>query len=222
MDKFVSIAIDGPSASGKSTVAKILASKVNFTYIDTGAMYRAFTLAVIKNGLDPKSETESDSLIGKIDISFDSNNKICLNGEDVSKEIRDNEVADNVSYIASYKNIRLFLVDLQRKIAKGRNVVMDGRDIGTYVLQDAQLKIFLVADVNERGKRRFLENQSKNIESSFDDSLANIKKRDYIDSHRDFCPLTPANDSVNIDSTEISAEEVATKILNLAKERGLI
>lgn len=176
MDKFVSIAIDGPSASGKSTVAKILASKVNFTYIDTGAMYRAFTLAVIKNGLDPKNETESDSLIGKIDISFDSNNKICLNGEDVSKEIRDNEVADNVSYIASYKNIRLFLVDLQRKIAKGRNVVMDGRDIGTYVLQDAQLKIFLVADVNERGKRRFLENQSKNIESSFDDSLANIKK----------------------------------------------
>lgn len=222
MDKFVSIAIDGPSASGKSTVAKILASKVNFTYIDTGAMYRAFTLAVIKNGLDPKNETESDSLIGKIDISFDSNNKICLNGEDVSKEIRDNEVADNVSYIASYKNIRLFLVDLQRKIAKGRNVVMDGRDIGTYVLQDAQLKIFLVADVNERGKRRFLENQSKNIESSFDDSLANIKKRDYIDSHRDFCPLTPASDSVNIDSTNISAEEVATKILNLANERGLI
>lgn len=222
MDKFVSIAIDGPSASGKSTVAKILASKVNFTYIDTGAMYRAFTLAVIKNGLDPKNETESDSLIGKIDISFDSNNKICLNGEDVSKEIRDNEVADNVSYIASYKNIRLFLVDLQRKIAKGRNVVMDGRDIGTYVLQDAQLKIFLVADVNERGKRRFLENQSKNIESSFDDSLANIKKRDYIDSHRDFCPLTPASDSVNIDSTNISAEEVATKILDLAKERGLI
>ncbi len=222
MDKFVSIAIDGPSASGKSTVAKILASKVNFTYIDTGAMYRAFTLAVIKNGLDPKNETESDSLIGKIDISFDSNNKICLNGEDVSKEIRDNEVADNVSYIASYKNIRLFLVDLQRKIAKGRNVVMDGRDIGTYVLQDAQLKIFLVADVNERGKRRFLENQSKNIESSFDDSLANIKKRDYIDSHRDFCPLTPASDSINIDSTNISAEEVATKILDLAKERGLI
>ncbi len=222
MDKFVSIAIDGPSASGKSTVAKILASKVNFTYIDTGAMYRAFTLAVIKNGLNPKNEKESETLIGKIDISFDVNNKICLNNEDVSKEIRENEVADNVSYIASYKNIRLFLVDLQRKIAKGRNVVMDGRDIGTYVLQDAQLKIFLVADVNERGKRRYLENQSKNIESSLDESLANIKKRDYIDSHRDFCPLTPASDSINIDSTKLTAEEVSEEILKLAKERGLI
>ncbi len=222
MDKFVSIAIDGPSASGKSTVAKILASKVNFTYIDTGAMYRAFTLAVIKNGLNPKNEKESETLIGKIDISFDVNNKICLNNEDVSKEIRENEVADNVSYIASYKNIRLFLVDLQRKIAKGRNVVMDGRDIGTYVLQDAQLKIFLVADVNERGKRRYLENQSKNIESSLDESLANIKKRDYIDSHRDFCPLTPASDSINIDSTKLTAEEVSEEILKLANERGLI
>ena len=185
-------------------------------------MYRAFTLAVIKKGLNPKSEAESDTLIGKIDISFDSNNKICLDGEDVSKEIRDNAVADNVSYIASYKNIRLFLVDLQRNIAKGRNVVMDGRDIGTYVLPDAQLKIFLVADVNERGKRRFLENQSKNIESSFDESLANIKKRDYIDSHRDFCPLTPASDSINIDSTNFTADEVALKILDLANERGLI
>ncbi len=222
MDRYVSIAIDGPSASGKSTVAKILSSKLNYTYIDTGAMYRAFTLAVIKNGLDPKNEIESDSLIGKIDISFNDNNEICLNGENVSKEIRENNVADNVSYIASYKNIRLFLVDLQRKIAKGRNVVMDGRDIGTYVLTDAQLKIFLVADINERGKRRFLENQSKNIESSYDESLANIKKRDYIDSHREFCPLEPAKDAIFIDSTLLNADEVAEEILHNAKIKGLI
>ncbi len=222
MDKFVSIAIDGPSASGKSTVAKILSSKLNYTYIDTGAMYRAFTLAVLRNGLDPKNEELSNSLIGKIDISFNDNNEICLNGENVSKEIRGNEVAENVSYIASYKNIRLFLVDLQRKIAKGRNVVMDGRDIGTYVLTDAQLKIFLVADVNERGKRRFLENQSKNIKSSYDESLANIKKRDYIDSHRDFCPLEAAKDAVLIDSTLLNAEQVAEEILYNAKLKGLI
>lgn len=221
MDKFISIAIDGPSASGKSTVAKILASKINFLYIDTGAMYRAFTLAVIRAGLDCTNEEESNSLIGKISISFNKNNQITLNDEVVEKEIRGNEVASNVSYIASYKEIRLFLVELQRKIATGHNVVMDGRDIGTYVLKDAQLKIFLNADVNERGKRRYLENQSKNIESSLDDSLKNIKKRDYIDSHREFCPLQPASDAILVDSTRLNAEEVANTIYKLALSKGI-
>lgn len=221
MDKFISIAIDGPSASGKSTVAKILASKINFLYIDTGAMYRAFTLAVIRAGLDCKNEEESNSLIGKINISFNKDNQITLNDEVVEKEIRGNEVASNVSYIASYKEIRLFLVELQRKIATGHNVVMDGRDIGTYVLKDAQLKIFLNADVNERGKRRYLENQSKNIESSLDDSLENIKKRDYIDSHREFCPLEPARDAILVDSTRLNAEEVANTIYKLALSKGI-
>jgi len=221
MDKFISIAIDGPSASGKSTVAKILASKINFLYIDTGAMYRAFTLAVIRAGLDCKNEEESNSLIGKISISFNKDNQITLNDEVVEKEIRGNRVASNVSYIASYKEIRLFLVELQRKIATGHNVVMDGRDIGTYVLKDAQLKIFLNADVNERGKRRYLENQSKNIESSLNDSLENIKKRDYIDSHREFCPLQPASDAILVDSTRLNAEEVANTIYKLALSKGI-
>ncbi len=221
MKKNYSIAIDGPSASGKSTVAKIIANKLNFIYVDTGAMYRAFTYAVIKEGLDPTNEESSDSLIGKIDISFDKNNHITLNGTDIANEVRSNEVANNVSYIASYKNIRLFLVELQRKIAKNKNVVMDGRDIGTYVLTDADLKIYQIASAEERAKRRYKENLERGLKTSFEDCLANVNKRDYIDSHRAFCPLQPANDSVEINTTNLSIDEVVDKIISLAKERGI-
>lgn len=222
MDKknFIAIAIDGPSASGKSTVAKLLASKLNFLYVDTGAMYRAYTLAVLSASLDPKNEEESNSLINKIEISFNDENRITLNGKDVSKEIRENDVANNVSYIASYKNIRLFLVSLQQKLANNKNIVMDGRDIGTYVLKDAEVKIFLNANVEERAKRRFNENKEKNIESSYEDCLENIKKRDYIDSHRDFCPLRKAEDAILIDSTNLSIEEVVSKMEEIIKSKG--
>ncbi len=222
MDKknFIAIAIDGPSASGKSTVAKLLASKLNFLYVDTGAMYRAYTLAVLNASLDPKNEEESNSLINKIEISFNDENRITLNGKDVSKEIRENDVANNVSYIASYKNIRLFLVSLQQKLANNKNIVMDGRDIGTYVLKDAEVKIFLNANVEERAKRRFNENKEKNIESSYEDCLENIKKRDYIDSHRDFCPLRKAEDAILIDSTNLSIEEVVSKMEEIIKSKG--
>jgi len=220
-NKNISIAIDGPSASGKSTVAKKLASKLGYIYIDTGAMYRAYTLAVLNNNLDPKNEKEAITLINKINISFDSeSNHILLDNNDVSKEIRTNIVADNVSYIASYKDIRLFLVELQRNIAKGKSVIMDGRDIGTYVLKDASIKFFLVANVDERGKRRYLENLEKGIESTYKDSLENIKKRDYIDSHREFCPLVPAIDSIFIDSTNLTINEVVLKMESIIKEKG--
>ena len=222
MVKNYSIAIDGPSASGKSTVAKIIAKKLNFTYIDTGAMYRAFTLAVIEANLDPKSEKESDSLIGKISISFDEVNHITLNDVDVSQRVRENDVANNVSYIASYKNIRLHLVDLQRKIAENKSVVMDGRDIGTYVLPNADLKIYQVATAEERAKRRYKENLEKGIETTYEDCLKNINTRDYIDSHRSFCPLHPAEDSVEVNTTNMSIEEVVDTIINIAKERGIV
>ena len=222
MVKNYSIAIDGPSASGKSTVAKLIAKKLNFTYIDTGAMYRAFTLAVIEANLDPKSEKESDSLIGKISISFDEANHITLNDVDVSQRVRENDVANNVSYIASYKNIRLYLVDLQRKIAENKSVVMDGRDIGTYVLPNADLKIYQVATAEERAKRRYKENLEKGIETTYEDCLKNINTRDYIDSHRSFCPLHPAEDSVEVNTTNMSIEEVVDTIINIAKERGIV
>lgn len=222
MVKNYSIAIDGPSASGKSTVAKLIAKKLNFTYIDTGAMYRAFTLAVIEANLDPKSEKESDSLIGKISISFDEVNHITLNDVDVSQRVRENDVANNVSYIASYKNIRLHLVDLQRKIAENKSVVMDGRDIGTYVLPNADLKIYQVATAEERAKRRYKENLEKGIETTYEDCLKNINTRDYIDSHRSFCPLHPAEDSVEVNTTNMSIDEVVDTIINIAKERGIV
>ncbi|MBQ9266375.1 MAG: (d)CMP kinase [Bacilli bacterium] len=216
-----SIAIDGPSASGKSTVAKIIAKRLGYIYVDTGAMYRAFTLAVLRAGIDPKDEEKSCTLIGKINISFDSENNITLDGENVAKEVRTNEVADNVSYIASYKEIRLFLVEAQRKIAQNVSVVMDGRDIGTYVLQNADLKIFQIASAEERAKRRYLENKEKGLKTSYEECLENVNKRDYIDSHRAFCPLRPAENSVQINTTEMTIGEVVNRILQLAAERGL-
>lgn len=217
----VSIAIDGPAASGKSTIAKIIATKLGFLYIDTGAMYRAFTLGVIEHGLNPQNEEESNSLIGKIKIGFNEKNHITLDGKDVDERVRENDVANNVSYIASYKEIRLHLVDIQRDIAKNTSVVMDGRDIGTYVLPDATLKIFQIADVEERAKRRYMENLQKGINSTEEDCLENLKNRDYIDSHRDFAPLKPAEDSIKIDTTSLKISEVVEKILSIIKERGI-
>lgn len=219
--KTFAIAIDGPSASGKSTVAKIVAEKLNFLYVDTGAMYRAFTYACIINNIDPKNEAEAIKLIGKINISFNKENHITLNNIDVSKEIRMNDVADNVSYIASYKDIRIELVRLQREIANNRNVVMDGRDIGSHVLPSADVKIFQIAEANERARRRYKENLEKGINSSFESILENVKKRDYIDSHREFSPLVAAKDCIIIDTTYMSIEDVVNEILKICKSKGI-
>ena len=184
MKKFYSIAIDGPAAAGKSSVAKILANRFNLIYIDTGAMYRAFTYAVLKNNLDPQNEEESCKLIGKVDIELLENGKVLVNNEDVTKQIRDFNVSSNVSYIASYKLIRLEMVKLQRKMAEKGNVIMDGRDIGTYVLPNANIKIYQVAELKERAKRRFLQYREKGINMSYVEILENIKKRDENDPKR--------------------------------------
>ena len=223
MKKHYSIAIDGPAAAGKSSVAKILAKKFNLIYIDTGAMYRAFTYAVIKEKLNPKDEHESCTLIGKVDIILNKNGTVLCNGEDVSKKIREFEVSSNVSYISSYKDIRLEMVKLQRKMAEGNSVIMDGRDIGTYVLPNADLKIYQIAEIEERAKRRHLENIEKNIDSTFDNVLSDLKNRDYIDSHRAFAPLKPADDAIILDTTHLNKNEVVEKISSLIKEKlGLI
>ncbi len=220
--KNISIAIDGPSASGKSTIAKILAKKLNYIYIDTGAMYRAFTLACLNEGIDCEDERACCSLIGKIKIGFNKQNHITLNNKDVESRIRQNDVADNVSYIASYKDIRVELVKQQRELAKNNSVIMDGRDIGTYVLEDADIKFFQIADVGERAKRRYLENLEKNISTTYEECLENLKKRDYIDSHREFCPLRPAKDSIEVDTTDLSIEEVTELLLKILKDKGII
>lgn len=219
MDKTISIAIDGPAAAGKSTVAKIVAKKLGFIYIDTGAMYRAFTHAVIKARLDPKNEQESCSIINQVKIDLLENGKVICNGEDVTSLIREPLVSSNVSYIASYKDIRLALVEMQRKMAESKSVVMDGRDIGTYVLPNADVKIYQIASVETRAKRRYDENLLKGIPTSYEDVVNDVKNRDYIDSHRAFAPLKAATDAVTLDTSHLNIDEVVLEILSIVKSK---
>lgn len=221
MKKF-SIAIDGPSASGKSTIAKILADRFNFLYVDTGAMYRAYTYACLIRDIDPKDEEKSCAIINDVNINFNEEDHITLNGNEIHKEIRSNIVADNVSYIASYQAVREALVKSQREIAKGRCVVMDGRDIGTNVLPNAEIKIFMIAEASERAKRRYEENIANGMESNYEEVLANVKKRDYIDSHREHSPLTRAEDAITIDTTYLSIEEVVEEVIKIIKDKGYL
>ena len=219
MEENISVAIDGPAAAGKSTVAKRVAKILNFTYIDTGAMYRAFTWYVLHKGLDPKDEAASCSLIPEVTIELKEDGTVMCNEFDVTKEIREPFVSGNVSYIASYKDIRLALVEMQRAMAQSKSVVMDGRDIGTYVLPDAQVKVFQVASVDTRAVRRFEENLSKGIMTTLSEVQEDVRKRDFIDSHRDFAPLKPAKDSVFLDTSYLTIEESVQAVLNIIKAK---
>lgn len=219
MEEFISIAIDGPAAAGKSTVAKRVAKALNFTYIDTGAMYRAVTYAVIKVGKNPENEEDAIEVLKTIDIELREDNKVFCNKEDVTRKIREPQVSGNVSYIAAMKPVRLAMIEMQRKLATKASVVMDGRDIGSYVLPDAKVKIFQIASPEIRAQRRFDENKEKGIEVSYEDVLAEVKKRDYIDSHRDFDPLMAAEDSIYLDTSNMNIDEVVTKILEIVKEK---
>ncbi len=219
MEEFISIAIDGPAAAGKSTVAKRVAKALNFTYIDTGAMYRAVTYAVIKAGKSPEKEEDAIEVLKTIDIELREDNKVFCNKEDVTRKIREPQVSGNVSYIAAMKPVRLAMIEMQRKLATKASVVMDGRDIGSYVLPDAKVKIFQIASPEIRAQRRFDENKEKGIEVSYEDVLAEVKKRDYIDSHRDFDPLMAAEDSIYLDTSNMNIDEVVTKILEIVKEK---
>lgn len=215
----ITIAIDGPAAAGKSTVAKKVAQILGYTYIDTGAMYRAFTYYVIKKGFDPKDEEASNSLIPEVDIKLLNDGRVICNEEDVTKVIRETHISANVSYIASYKNIRLALVELQRKMAQNDSVVMDGRDIGTYVLPNANIKIYQIADVRTRAVRRYEENIEKNIQTSLSEVEEDLRKRDYIDSHRDFAPLKPAPDSILLDTSFLSIDEAVEAVLMIVRRK---
>lgn len=218
-EKHISVAIDGPAAAGKSTVARRVAERLSFTYIDTGAMYRAVTLACIRAGLDPKDEGQAVSLLPSIQIEFDEAGRTLLNGEDVSEQIRQPLVSGNVSYIAAMKPIRLALVEMQRKMADSRSVVMDGRDIGTYVLPDAEVKVFQIASVETRAVRRYEENLQEGIKTSLEEVAADVRKRDYIDSHREFAPLKPAPDSVLLDTSFLSIEDSVDAVLRIVYEK---
>ena len=215
----VVVSIDGPAAAGKSTIAKEVAKRLNFTYIDTGAMYRAVTLFCIENNIDCEDEAKVNTVLDKINIELKPDHTVLLNNRDVSFDIRSRIVNANVSYIASYKEVRLFLVEQQRKMAESTSVVMDGRDIGSYVLPNADVKIFQIASVETRAERRYKENIAKGIEGSLESIKKELEKRDYIDSHRDFAPLTKASDAYELDTSNMTIEEVVEKVLSLIKEK---
>ena len=216
------IAVDGPAAAGKSTISKRLAKTLGFTYIDTGAMYRAFTEYVLRKGVDPKDEQACCALIPEVEIELFPDGKVMCSGKDVTREIREPHVSGNVSYIASYKEIRLALVELQRKMGEKSSVIMDGRDIGTYVFPNADVKIFQVASVEERAKRRYIENQEKGISCTYEDIVADVEKRDRIDSSRAFAPLKPAADSVLLDTSNFTIEESVEAALKIIKDKILL
>lgn len=215
----IAIAIDGPAAAGKSTVAKKVANLLHFTYIDTGAMYRAVTYEVIKRGLNPKKEEDALKVLPGLAIDLLENGTVVCNGEDVTRVIREPLVSGNVSYIAAMKPVRLALIEMQRNLARSKSVVMDGRDIGAYVLPDAQVKIFQIASVEARAKRRYEENLSKGISTSLEEVEENVRERDRIDSGRDFDPLCAAKDSITLDTSNLSIEESIQAVLEIIKEK---
>lgn len=217
--KKISIAIDGPAAAGKSTIAKKVAKLLHFTYIDTGAMYRVVTYYALTHNIDPKDEKAVVESIKDIHIELLPDNKVLCNGQDVTLAIRSTEVAGNVSYVASYKDVRLHLVELQRKMAESVSVVMDGRDIGTYVLPNADVKIFQVASVETRAERRYKENLEKGIQCELKDIEEELRKRDYIDSHREFAPLKPADDSILLDTSFMTIDEVVEEVLGIIENK---
>lgn len=218
----MNIAIDGPAGAGKSATAKAIAKELGFIYVDTGALYRGIGLFAIRNGAKPSSIEEVVPLLANIKIEMrhlDGNQHIFLNGEDVSDKIRTESVSAAASDVSAIPAVRDFLFDMQRDIAEKNDVVMDGRDIGTVVLPDAELKIFLTAKPEIRAQRRVLQLLEKGIESDFEVVLADVLQRDYNDSHRDFRPLRLADDGILVDNSELSFEETLEKIILLAKER---
>ncbi|MBE7023886.1 MAG: (d)CMP kinase [Ruminococcaceae bacterium] len=217
------IAIDGPAGAGKSTIAKKAAAQMDFVYIDTGAMYRAIGLAAVRQGLRPDSDISGivDMLPDvNIDLAYGENGQeIFLNGENVSTEIRLPEISVAASDVSKIPEVRAKLLELQRSIAEKTDVIMDGRDIGTVVLPDAQLKIFLTASVEERARRRFEELKEKGIECDFEEVKRDMEYRDKNDSEREIAPLRPAEDSVVLDTTGNTLEQSVELILGLIKER---
>ncbi|MBQ6757794.1 MAG: (d)CMP kinase [Selenomonadaceae bacterium] len=205
------IAVDGPAGAGKSTVSKIVAARLDYTYIDTGAMYRAVALKVLQTG------KPAEDVIPDIDIKLDGAARVFLDGREVTKEIRTPEVSRGASDVAKFGFVRQRLTELQRAMATQGKVIMDGRDIGTQVLPNADLKIFLTATVEERARRRFVELKEKGFAADFDQIKKEITLRDKQDSEREIAPLAKAQDAVLLDSTSLTIEQVVLEILRLAQ-----
>jgi len=223
-DCVIKIAIDGPSGAGKSTLSKCLAKELGFVYIDTVAMYRAAGLHCLRENINIKENSSMaadavDKITIDINYSPEKGQKVILNGDDVTDEIRTPEVSIAASDVSAIKRVRLKLVELQRELSKSHNVIMDGRDIGTYVLPDADIKIFLTASNEERARRRHLELLEKGQKCEYEDVLKDMIYRDKNDSSREFAPLKAAEDSITVDTTGNTFEESFELLLNLIKER---
>ena len=217
MKEFI-VTVDGPAGSGKSTIAKIIAKKYGFTYLDTGAMYRMIALYALENSIDLQDSKAIETMLKntKLDIV---GNQFFLNGKDASDEIRTPRVSAIVSPVSAIKEVRVKLVDLQREISKGKSVILDGRDIGTVVFPSGDVKIYLVASPEERAKRRLKEYEEKGVEADYESVLASIKERDFIDSTRKESPLKKAEDAHEIDSSTMSIDEVVEVISKYIDEK---
>lgn len=209
----INIAIDGPAGSGKSTIAKLIAKELDLMYINTGAMYRAVTLRALENNIMPTEIDRLCELIEGMDMCF-INDKLHLNGENVDDILTLPNISNNVSSYAAIRKVRKKLVENMRKISEKYNVIMDGRDIGTVVLRDAEYKFFLTASAEARAERRFKELKSKNIEVEYNEILQSIKQRDYLDENRDIDPLIKADDAFEIDSSSLNIEQVVNVMLS--------
>ena len=220
--KHFNIAIDGPAGAGKSTIAKEVARRLGFVYVDTGAMYRTMALHFIRSGIDPKDEQAVAASCRDVDVSLRYENgvqQVLLGGENVTGLIRTEEVGNMASATSVYKPVREKLVQLQQALARRENVVMDGRDIGTVVLPNAQVKIFLTASPEERAQRRYLELREKGLEAEYDQVLTELKQRDYDDSHRAVAPLVPAEDAIMVDSTGLTREQAFQRLLRTVQDK---
>lgn len=217
-----SIAIDGPAGAGKSTLARRLAKELGYIYVDTGAMYRAIGLYALRAGADPADGAAVEQLLPEISLRLENRSgeqKIFLNGEDVSAAIRAEQVGMAASAVAAIPEVRAFLLELQRGMARAQDVLMDGRDIGTVILPDASVKIFLTASPEARARRRWLENQAKGIEEAYETVLEDVKKRDYQDSHRAAAPLRQAEDAILVDTSELDFEQSFERLKTIIAEK---
>lgn len=220
--KKIAIAIDGPAGAGKSSISKVVANELGYLYIDTGAMYRGVTWAVLDSHVDVKNQKDVESLLPSLDLTLEPTANACkvfVKGQDVTDLIRQQEINENVSTIASYKGVREYLVERQQAMAAVGGVILDGRDIGSVVLPKAELKIYLTASVDARAKRRWLEVQGTSNEQSLEDIKNNVESRDEMDKNRDESPLVCVEDAIVVDSSNMTFDETVKHILHLVQER---
>lgn len=220
--KKIAIAIDGPAGAGKSSISKVVANKLGYLYIDTGAMYRGVTWAVLDSHVDVNNQKEVEALLPSLDLTLEPTASACkvyVKGQDVTDLIRQQQINENVSTIASYKGVREYLVERQQAMAAVGGVILDGRDIGSVVLPNAELKIYLTASVDARAKRRWLEVQGTSNEQPLEDIKKNVESRDEMDKNRDESPLVCVKDAIVVDSSNMTFDEAVKHILHLVQER---